>query len=312
MICSKQEIICPDGLLDRARRLEPVRTAVVGADSALALQSARLAAEAGIIEPVLIGVPEAIRAKAEEIGWTPGRDAIEPAADEREAAVLGARLAAEGRVGAIMKGHVHTDMLMAAIFAEKALRTGRRMSHVFHLTVPHSEKPLLITDAALNIAPDLETKKAIVANAVGLCHSLGMAGPKVAVLSASETPHPRMPSSMDAKALTDWAREAVPGASAFGPVAFDNVVSREAALIKGIDHPVAGDADVVVVPSIECGNALFKMMVYFMGACAAGVVLGGRIPVMLTSRADDPAARLGSAALAVIAARGTTGACAGC
>lgn len=312
MICRKQEIICPDRLLEQARRVEPVRTAVIGADSSLALQSARLAQEAGIVEPVLIGSPGGIREKAAEIGWSVDSVAIEPAADEREAAARGARLAAEGRVGAIMKGHVHTDTLMAAIFGEKSLRTGRRMSHVFHLTVPHSERPLLITDAALNIAPDLETKKAIIANAVDLCHSLGMEEPKIAVLSASETPHPRMPSSMEAKALTEWAAESVPGASALGPVAFDNVVSREAALIKGIDHPVAGDADVVVVPSIECGNALFKMMVYFMGACAAGVVLGGRIPVMLTSRADDPAARLGSAALAVIAARGAESGHAGC
>lgn len=305
----EKEIVCPQALLDHARGAGPVRTAVVGADSLLALESARLATEAGLIEPVLGGAPASIRTHAAAIGWDVGAFEIAPAASEDEGAAIGAALAGEGSVGAIMKGHVHTDTLTAAILAPEAgLRTGRRMSHVFHMTAPQSERPLLITDAALNIAPDLKTKKAIVENAVDLCHALGVAVPKIAILSATETPNERMPSSTDAKAIFDWAPEAVSNASVFGPLAFDNVVSRKAALLKGVDHPAAGDADVVVAPTIECGNALFKMMVYFMGACAAGVVLGGRIPVMLTSRADAPAARLGSAALAVIAARGATGA----
>lgn len=309
---NRREIVCPAALLDRARGGDAVRTAVIGADSPLALESARLAVDAGLIEPVLVGAPEAIRVHCEALAWDVGAFEIVPAATEREAAARGARLVADGSVGAVMKGHVHTDTLMAALLAPEAgLRLGRRMSHVFHTTVPQSERPLLITDAALNVAPNIETKKAIVENAVDLCHWLGIAEPRLAVLSASETPNERMPSSMEAKAVTEWAAKALPGASVYGPLAFDNIVSREAALFKGIDHPVAGDADVVVVPSIECGNALFKMMVYFMGACCAGVVLGGRIPIMLTSRADAPAARLGSAALAVIAARQLRGAAGG-
>lgn len=304
---NRHEIICPSRLLERARGADPVRTAIVGADSELALESARLAGDAGLIEPVLIGAPEGIRTRADALGWDIGATEIAPAWSEAEAAALAAQLGAEGRIGAVMKGHVHTDTLMAAILRETGLRTGRRMSHIFHMTLPQSDRALLITDAALNIAPNLEIKKEILANAVDLCHALGITEPKVAVLSASEIPTERMPSSIEAKTITDWATKAVAGASVYGPLAFDNVVSREAALSKGIDHPVAGDADVVVVPSIECGNALFKVMVYFMGACAAGVVVGGRIPVMLTSRADGPAARLGSAALAVIAARGAPG-----
>jgi phosphate acetyltransferase len=191
---------------------------------------------------------------------------------------------------------------MAALLSPQAgIRTGRRMTHAFHMSVAGFERALVIADAALNVAPDLETKQAIIENSIDLARAAGVAEPNVALLSASETVSERMPSSADAAALTQWAAQ-LPDAQIFGPLAFDNIVSRQAALMKGIDHPVAGDADIVVVPNIECGNALYKMMVYFLGACAAGLVLGGRIPVILTSRADPPAARLASAALAVLIA----------
>ena len=304
---STREILCPDNLLRMAQGAGPLRTAVVGADSALALDSARLAADAGLIEPVLVGDAARIAAAAAEIGWDIAGLSVEPAAAEDEMAAIAARLGGEGKVAALMKGHIHTDTLMAAVLAPGAgLRTERRMSHIFHMSFPGSDRPLLITDAALNIAPNLETKKAILLSAVDLAKALGMATPRVAVLSASETPNERMPSSVEARDLSLWAETAVPDALVLGPLAFDNVVSAEAARLKGIDHPVAGNADVVLVPSIECGNALFKAMVYLNSACAAGVVVGGRIPVMLTSRADAPSARLASAALAVIAARGGT------
>ncbi|HSG94486.1 MAG TPA: phosphate acyltransferase, partial [Afifellaceae bacterium] len=179
---------------------------------------------------------------------------------------------------------------------------GRRLTHAFHMSVAGFERALIIADAALNVAPDIRTKQAIIENSIGFARAAGVSEPNVALLSASETVSERVPSSAEAAELTQWAGAHLRGAQVFGPLAFDNIVSREAALIKGIDHPVAGDADIVIVPNIECGNALFKMMVYFMSACAGGLVLGGRIPVMLTSRADPPAARLASAALAVLVA----------
>ena len=207
----------------------------------------------------------------------------------------------------MMKGHVHTDTLIGAILRQPGLRTGRRMGHVFYMTIARSEQALLIIDAALDIAPGLKTKRTIVRNAVDLCHTLGIAEPKIEILSASETLRDRMPSSIEVKAITDRAMDVVPGASVFGPPAF-NTISRGAALLKGIEHPVAGDAD-VVVPSMECGNVPFETMVCFMGACTVAVVVGGSTPVMLTSHADGPAARLGLDPLAVIAARGSSETC---
>lgn len=305
---STRDVVCPRILLDQARGGSPVRTVVAGADSAPALESARLAAEAGLIEPILVGAEAAMRRQADRLGWDIGGCERIEAAGEAAVSHAAAALAGRGAAAAVMKGHVHTDALMAALLAPEAgIRTGRRLSHLFHMTVPDSERVLIITDAALNVAPDLKTKQAIVENAIDLCRALGLERPHIAVLSATETPSERMPSSLDAAALTRWAEERRLAARVFGPVAFDNIVSRDAALLKGIEHPVAGNADVVVVPNIECGNALFKMMVYFMSACAAGIVLGGRIPIMLTSRADPPAARLASAALAVLAARARAG-----
>ncbi len=301
---SREPVESPEFLLRLARSRPAVRTAVVKADQDIALESIRQAVEAGLAEPVLIGGRATIERQAAAIGWDiSGFDLID-AADEREAAEAAAGLARDGSVGAIMKGHVHTDNFLKPIVSSKfGLRTDRRISHVFHMTVPGSDRALMITDGAINPHPDLETKKDILLNAVDLAHRLGQDRPRVAVLSATESVNPHLPSSIDADDLTAWAGDAVGNkAAVYGPLAFDLAVSPEAARIKGIDHPVAGRADVVLVPDIVSGNALFKMLVYYRSACAAGIVLGAKVPVTLTSRADPPAARLAASALAAVMA----------
>ena len=294
---------CPPALLELAREKPAVVTAVANAGSTLALESARLAVEAGLIVPILVGDKSEIARAADEITWDISEFDVVDANDEAEAALTAAKLCGDGAAGALMKGHVHTDAFMMAILnRDSGLRTGRRLTHVFHMTVPDTEKALLITDAAVNIAPDMETKFEAIRNAVALAHALGIDKPRVAILSGSEEPTERMPSSMDAAALAERAAAKLSGALVHGPLAFDNAVSPGAARIKGIDHPVAGNADILLAPNIETGNALFKMMVYFMSACAAGIVLGAKVPAILTSRADPPEARLASAAIAAILA----------
>ncbi|MGI9382577.1 MAG: bifunctional enoyl-CoA hydratase/phosphate acetyltransferase [Methyloligellaceae bacterium] len=298
----------PRRLLEAVDGLPALRTAVVNATSGLVLESARDAADANIIEPVMFGDADEIRRLADEIGWDIGGLRIVDAAGEHEAAALAAAAAGAGDVDALMKGHVHTDVFMsAALKREAGLRMGHRLSHVFHMTVPGHDEPLLITDGALNTHPDVETKKAIVTNGVDLAHALEIEVPHVALLSATEEPSEHLPSSLHAAELADWAKTNVGRAEVHGPLAFDLTVSAEAARIKGIDHPVAGNADIIVVPDIVSGNALFKMMVYFRSACAAGVVLGAKVPILLTSRADPPEARLASAAIAAVIKHGAAG-----
>ncbi|HDL16717.1 MAG TPA: bifunctional enoyl-CoA hydratase/phosphate acetyltransferase, partial [Rhizobiales bacterium] len=297
------DVQCPPALLEAARGFAPLRTAVVNAGTDVVLESVRDCVEAGLIEPLLIGDPEDIRAGADKLGWDISAFAIDVAVDEEDAAAKGAAHAGAGRVDAILKGHVHTDVFMRAVLDKQyALRTGRRFSHVFHMTAPGHGKPLFISDGALNTHPDLETRKAILLNAVDLAHALGVARPHVALLSATEEPSDAIPSSVEAAELAAWAKDNVRQAVVDGPVAFDIAVSAEAAQIKGIAAPGAGQAEIIIVPDIVSGNALFKMMVHFMGACAAGIVLGAKVPILLTSRSDPPAARLASAALAVIMA----------
>ncbi|RMF05837.1 MAG: bifunctional enoyl-CoA hydratase/phosphate acetyltransferase [Alphaproteobacteria bacterium] len=299
---------CPPELLEAARGAGPLRTAVVSAGNAVVMESVRDAVEAGLIEPLLIGDPEDIKVHGAALGFDAERFTLDAAADEESAARKGAQHAAAGRVGAIMKGHVHTDVFMRVLLDKQyGLRTGRRLSHVFYMARPGDHAPLLITDGALNTHPDLETKKAILQNAVELAHALGITVPHVALLSATEEPSDAIPSSIEASRLCAWARDNLAGAEVEGPLAFDLAVSPEAARIKGVTAPVAGRADVILVPDIVSGNALFKMMVHFMGACAAGIVLGARVPILLTSRADPPAARLASAALAVIMDKASRG-----
>lgn len=295
----------PAYLKKLAAGLPPLPMAVVGAAHPLVLDSARRAAEEGFIEPVLIGDPDEIRAIAAGTGWDVSRFRIVPAEGEAKTAETGAALASRGEVAALMKGHVHTDALMRAVLARDAgLRTDRRTSHVFHMTVPGRDRVIHITDAAINISPGVGEKLDITLNAVELARKLGMAEPKVALLSGAETVNPAMPSSVEADEVVRRANNgAVTGAIVDGPFGFDNAVSPEAARIKGIDSPVAGQADILVVPNLEAGNFLFKQMVYFMSATAAGLVMGAKVPIVLTSRADPPEARLAAAAIASIVGR---------
>lgn len=294
----------PTYLLDKTRDLETVRMAVAGADNAVAMESARQAADAGLIEPVLVGDAEEIRAIAKTMGWDISRFEIVDASGEEKAPAAAVALARGGDVSALMKGHVHTDSLMKAVVSRDAgLRTGRRLSHVFHMTVPDSDRVLLITDGAVNVTPNVGTKIDIVNNAVQLSHALGNTMPHVALLSGTESVINSMPSSVEAAEVVKRANNGeVTGAHVDGPFAFDNAISPAAAALKGIDSPVAGNADILVVPNIETGNGLFKMMVYFMSGLAAGVVMGAKVPIVLTSRADPPEARFAAAAIAAVAA----------
>lgn len=294
----------PPYLADKFSSLTRIPMAVVGADHPLALESARQAADAGLIDPVLVGDGETIRTHAAGMGWDIGSFRLIDAAGETKAPEAAVALARGGEVAALMKGHVHTDALMKAVVnREQGLRTGRRLSHVFHMTIPDSPRVLMITDGAVNIHPDVATKMDIVNNAVGLAHALGNPEPKVALLSGTESVLAAMPSSGEAAEIARRANNGeVEGALVDGPFAFDIALSPDAASLKGVDSPVAGCADILVVPNIETGNGLFKMMVYFMSGLAAGIVVGASVPIVLTSRADPAEARLSAAALAVAVA----------
>lgn len=289
-------------LVAAASRHEPLATAIVHPCDDRSLEGALAAARAGLVRPVLVGPRAKILRAAEEAGYDITALELVDAPHSHASAEQAVALARAGKVQAIMKGGLHTDELMAAIVDRaEGLRTERRMSHVFALDVPNHAKPLFITDAAINIEPSLLEKRDIVQNAIDLAHALAIESPKVAILSAVETVNPAITSTLDAAALCKMLdRGQIEGAQMDGPLAFDNAVSREAAEAKGIRSGVAGDADILVVPDLVSGNMLVKQLVYLSGAIAAGIVLGARVPVMLTSRADDVEARLASAALAVL------------
>ena len=291
-----------DAILKRAKALPALRTAVVWPDEAQALQGALLAQSHGLIVPVLVGPTARMRALAAEIGADLGAIELVEASDEQAAAEQAVALAREGKVQAIMKGHLHTDVLLRPMLDHATgLRIGRRFTHVFVLDVPGLGHPLLVSDGAINIAPDLAAKVDIVQNAIDLAHSLGLSQPKVAILSAVETVTPDMPSSMDAAALSKMAeRGQITGGLVDGPLAMDNAVNMAAARTKGIKGSVAGRAEVLIVPNIDAGNILVKLLTHLAHAEAAGLVMGASVPVILTSRADGPVARVVSAALAVL------------
>ena len=289
-------------MLERARPLPTLVTAVVCPDEVDALQGALLAWRHSIITPILIGDGARIRAAARACGADlKGLEIVEAASDVA-AAQAAVDMANEGRVQAIMKGHLHTDVLLHPMLdREKGLRIGRRFTHVFVMDVPGQAGPLLVTDAAINIAPDLAAKVDIVQNAIDLARSLGIAVPKVAILSAVETVSAAIPSSIDAALLSKMAeRGQIKGGSVDGPLAMDNAIDLAAARGKGLRGAVAGRAEVLVVPDIDAGNMLAKLLVFLAHAEAAGVVLGAKVPVILSSRSDSAMARLASAAVAAI------------
>ena len=299
---STKPIKCPPYLLEKAGPLPALPTAIVGAGSPLPLESAKMAQGEGLIKPLLVGNPSRINALANDLEWNISDLRIVSASDETEAASVAVDLARRGEVQALMKGQVHTDTLLRAVLnRDKGLRTEAFLSHVFHMTIPDSDRVLCITDAVLNILPSEDEKMHIVRNVIDLMHALGNPEPRIAMLSGTEQETSAMPSSIEAANVTRRATGgAIQGAIVDGPLAMDIAISPDAARGKGINSPVAGYADVLVVPNLEAGNFLFKKMVYFMSAAAAGLVLGAKVPVILNSRSDAAASRLASAALAVI------------
>ncbi len=291
-----------DRIVEVAEPLPPISTAVVAPEEENALGGALLAAEKTLITPILIGCAEKIKATAEAIGRDLHDCEIIDEPDHSLAAARAVKLVHEGRARAIMKGHLHTDVLLAQVVKKDAgLRTSRRLSHVFVMDIPGLDHPLLVTDAAINIAPDLETKVDITQNAIHLAHALGIDSPKVGILSAVETVNPKIPSTLDAAILSKMAeRGQIKGGIVDGPLAMDNAMDVDAARTKGIKSLVAGHAEVLVVPNLEAGNMLAKELTFVAHAEAGGIVIGARCPIILTSRADNDRARLASCAVAAL------------
>ena len=301
MISSK-EIICPNNLLELAKKKGPVKAVIVNAGKKVSILSTKQAVEANLITPIFVGDKTLIQNLAKEMNWDITKYEIIHEPIENNTAPIAAKLASEEKVKIIVKGHIHTDILMKAVLKRDLNLIGKkRLSHIWHMTLEEDDKPFIITDGALNVLPKLETKMHILKNSVDFAKLIGISRPKVSVLSATEEVLDSMPSSKDAQELTNRAKAEGIEADVFGPMAFDNSVSKKAAQIKGIKNVVAGKTDILLVPNVETGNSLVKMMIFFMGACAAGVVIGGKVPVVITSRADDTQARLASIAAAVVA-----------
>ena len=289
-----------EAFVAEARSLPPVRAAIVHPCSAGAILAAVEVRQQGLFEPLLVGPEAKIRAAADAAGIDLGDMAIEDVPHSHAAAARAVELAVGGAVSVLVKGSLHTDELLGAVVATgSGLKTERRISHVFALDVPAYDKPLIVTDAAINIQPTLDQKRDICQNAIDLLRALGVDEPRVAVLAAVETVNAKMPSTLDAAALTVMAaRGQITGGRVDGPLAFDNAINLDAAKTKGIVSPVAGEADILLVPDLEAGNMLAKQLIYFAGATAAGIVLGARVPIVLTSRSDPLSARIASARLA--------------
>ena len=293
------------GLIARATSKPPVRTAIVWPCDEVSLGGAMQAFKDKLIVPVLVGPETKIRSVAASQELDLSGIEIVDVAESKMAAVKAVELARKMEVQMLMKGSLHTDELMSAVVSrEGGMRTGRRISHVFVLDVPSYHKSLFVTDAAINIQPDLETKIDILQNAIDMMRTLEVENPKVAILSAVESVNPAIPSTLEAAALCKMVeRGQITGAIVDGPLAFDNAISSEAARIKKIKSPVAGDPDLLMVPNLEAGNILFKELQYLAGALAAGVVVGAKVPIVLTSRADGELARMASCALGVLLAK---------
>src|SRR5215472_10227809 len=291
-------------MLTKCKSLNPVPTAVAHPCEKSALSGAIEAANLGLIVPILVGPRDKIEAIAESAGIDISKYEIVDTPHSHASAAKAVELLREGKAELLMKGSLHTDELMSAIVSrEGGLRTGRRISHVFIMDVPTYHKVLIITDAAINIAPTLEDKVDIVQNAIDLATSLGRDKPKVAILCAVETVNSKMQATLDAAALCKMAeRGQIKGGILDGPLAFDNAISKDAAKTKGIKSPVAGDPDVLLAPDLEAGNILAKQLSFLANADSAGLVLGARVPIILTSRADSVRSRIASCAVAMLAA----------
>lgn len=299
---SNKEILCPNILLDYSSKKKGVKAAIVNAGKPLAMLSVQDAVNENLIEPIFIGDKKEILKCAEDLTFDISKYEIIDESVENNTAPIAAKLASEEKVQIIVKGHIHTDILMKEVLKRDYGLIGKtRLSHIWHMTINKDDKPLIITDGALNVLPNLKTKMHILKNVVNFSNRIGINKPKIALLSATEEVIESVPSSVEAAELTKLAKDENLNAEIFGPLAFDNCISKKSAAIKGIKNDVAGDADVLLVPNVEAGNSLVKMMIYFCGACAAGVVVGGKVPIVITSRSDEAQARLASIAAAVVA-----------
>jgi len=299
---SNNEITCPNNLLKFAQKKKGVKVAIVNAGKPLPMLSVQDAVNENLIEPIFIGNKDEINECAEDLKWDISNFKIIHEPIENNTAAIAAKLASENKVKIIVKGHIHTDILMKEVLKREYDLLGKtRLSHIWHMTIGKDDKPLIITDGALNVLPNLKTKMHILKNVINFSKRIEINRPKIALLSATEEVLDSIPSSRDASEITKLAKEEGLDADIFGPLAFDNCISKKSAAIKGIKNNVAGNADVLLVPSVETGNSLVKMMIYFCGACAAGVVIGGKVPVVITSRSDEAQARLASIAAAVVA-----------
>ena len=298
---SNKKIVCPDNLINVAKKTGNIDAAIVNAGEIFPMESVQKAVAHGLIKPIFIGNEIEIKKYAEKLNWDISQYKIIDEKNENSTALIAAKLASENKVKIIVKGHIHTDILMKAVLKRDLNLIGKkRLSHVWHMTLEKDDKPFIITDGVVNVLPKLEVKMHILRNAVEFANKIGISKPKVAILSATEEVIKSVPSSLEADLITKKAKEEKINAEVFGPLAFDNSVSKKSAAIKKIKNNVAGDADILLVPNVEAGNALVKMMIYFMGACAAGVVVGGKAPVVITSRSDEAEARLASIAASVV------------
>ena len=299
---SNKKIVCPKNLINVAKKVGIIDAAIVNAGEIFPMESVHKAVQHNLINPLFIGNETEIKKYAEKLSWNISKYEIIDEKNENSTAPIAAKLASEGKAKIIVKGHIHTDILMKAVLKRDLNLIGKkRLSHVWHMTLEADDKPFIITDGVVNVLPKLEVKMHILRNAVDFANKIGISKPKVSILSATEEVIESVPSSIEANLITKKAKEENINADVFGPLAFDNSVSKKSAAIKKIKNEVAGNADILLVPNVEAGNALVKMMIYFMGACAAGVVLGGKAPVVITSRSDESEARLASIAASIVA-----------
>ena len=299
---SNKEAQIPNNLLSFAQKTPNLSAGIICAHHDSSMESAKKSVGLNLIEPIFIGDKNAINEKADKINWDISSYTIIHSSTDIEAATIGAELAKDNKIKIMIKGNLHTDVLMRTYLKKDfGLIEGKRLSHIWHMTIEKDDKPLFITDGALNVAPRIDVKMHILKNVINFANQINIAKPRVAILSGTEDPIDSMPSSTEAKELMERAQEENINAYVHGPLAFDNAVSPDAASIKNISSEVAGKADILLVPNLETGNALSKIMVYFMSACAAGFIVGGKVPVVVTSRADSSASRIASIAAAVIA-----------
>ena len=299
---SDKKIVCPNNLINLAKKSGIVDAAIVNAGEILPMESVHKAVQHELINPIFIGNDSEIKKHAEKLNWDISKYKIIDEKDENSTASIAAKLASEGKAKIIVKGHIHTDVLIKAVFNRTLNLIGKkRLSHIWHMTLGADDKPFIITDGVINVLPKLGVKMHILRNAVDFANKIGISRPKVSILSATEEVLESVPSSVEANLITKKAKEERINADVFGPLAFDNSVSKKSAAIKKIKNEVAGNTDILLVPNVETGNALVKMMIYFMGACAAGVVVGCKSPVVITSRSDESEPRLASIAAAVVA-----------